>query len=123
MKEQSSTPGVGFAAAVVVAIVGAVVFVGTLVVTLPLALLHALVIRDMWQWFAVPALGLKPISVGLAFGLNLLAHALYRQAQRKHKPSETPWVDFIGYYIGSAVGSLTVWGLARLVAHYWTQTL
>jgi hypothetical protein len=42
-----------------------------LVITGPVVLLRAAVVKVLWQWFAVPE-GLKPISLGMAFGAVLL---------------------------------------------------
>ena len=41
-------------------------FVFTLLFILPIGILDAYVIRDMWLWFAVPALAVNPITVLLS---------------------------------------------------------
>ena len=55
-------------------------FVFTLLFVLPIGILDAYVIRDMWLWFAVPALAVNPITVVQAFGLNLLVQAFIGRA-------------------------------------------
>ena len=106
-------------------LVAAVVCILVLVPVFALGILDAVVIADTWRWFAVPLLGLKPISVGAAFGLNLLVWAFIRRpAEVGKKPeSKTPIKDGAKTYGSLLLAILVGWGVAYLTARFWTHTL
>lgn len=59
-------------------LVPAVAIFSVWIVMLPLGILRAFIIRDLWGWFVAP-LGLPEISVLHAFGLGLFASLLLDQ--------------------------------------------
>lgn len=82
----------------------------TLLFSLPIGILDAYVIRDMWLWFAVPALAVNPITVVQAFGLNLLVQAFIRRI---------PIVRvIIGIRLGFLFSSLVTWFIGYIVHSY-----
>ena len=60
----------------------------TLLFAFPIGILDAYVIRDMWLWFAVPALAVNPITVVQAFGLNFLVHSVIRADPKQADKSD-----------------------------------
>lgn len=103
--------------------------------------LDAVVIADLWRWFAVPALHVPPLSVGFAFGLNLLVLSFVRNPRRwkadVSKTSDDPQVKvklkkaaafaavkkYVSRLLQLAAGMLFAWGIGYLVARFWTHTL
>ena len=97
-------------------------FVFTLLFVLPIGILDAYVIRDMWLWFAVPALGVMPITVVQAFGLNLLVHSAIRQPtqtkQKSDKSDKDIFVDGLTAYVGFVLSILLTWFIGYIVHSY-----
>lgn len=64
---------------------------------------RAFVAMKLWGWFAVPAVHVEPISLGLAFGLMLVVEIF----TMKHKaPKPTPDVAFsalVAHWVSLAV--------------------
>ena len=48
-----------------------VVGIIAILLAIPVGLLGGLVLSDLWEWFIVPATGLQPISVLLAWGIMI----------------------------------------------------
>jgi hypothetical protein len=94
----------------------------TLLFILPIGILDAYVIRDMWLWFAVPALAVNPITVVQAFGLNLLVHSVIRQvapkSQKSDKSDKDIFVDGLTAYIGFVLSILLTWFIGYIVHSY-----
>lgn len=110
-----------------VAVIGSVAILGLVIAaTLPLAYLDAVVISSMWKWFAVPFVHVQPISVAVAFGLNLLVHSFVGQ-RRTQSTSDTSvkeaGIVFVKNYATMTSGLLISWGIAYIVAAYWTHTV
>lgn len=98
----------------------------TSVALLPLALvglLDAVVIVDLWRWFAVPALHVPPISVALAYGLNLLVTSFIRTSRSQKRPAVAVVKEYAAIIARLAAGMLLAWGSGYLVARFWTHTL
>jgi hypothetical protein len=97
-------------------------FVFTLLFVLPIGILDAYVIRDMWLWFAVPALGVNPITVVQAFGLNLLVHSVIRQPTqtkpKSDKPDKDIFVEGLTNYVGFILAILLTWFIGYIVHSY-----
>lgn len=85
-------------------------------------LLDAVVIADTWRWFAVPFLGVKPLSVGAAFGLNLVVWSFIRRSSEWSTTSKTT-KESLSKIATLVAGILLGWGVAYLVARFWTHTL
>lgn len=94
----------------------------TLLFAFPIGILDAYVIRDMWLWFAVPALGVMPITVVQAFGLNLLVHSVIRQPtqtkQKSDKSDKDIFVDGLTAYVGFVLSILLTWFIGYIVHSY-----
>ena len=91
----------------------------TLLFAFPIGILDAYVIRDMWLWFAVPALAVNPITVVQAFGLNLLVHSVIKQpTQTKQKADKLDLADGLTNYIGFILAILLTWFIGYIVHRY-----
>ena len=84
------------------------------VIMLPLGVLRAFIIRDLWGWFLVP-LGLPEISVLHAFGLGLFASLFVDQMLAALIVGNDNAAAFRHLLQGIA-GWLATWGLGALVA-------
>ena len=61
-------------------LIGLAVFVGLIVVMLPLILLRAFVLVKLWSWFLVP-LGIFEINYAYAIGISLIVSYLTHQTE------------------------------------------
>lgn len=114
--------------AVIAAYIFAVLTVGALwAVLFLIGVLDAVVIADVWRWFAVPFLGVKQLSVGAAFGLNLVVWAFIRRTSdvwpTSKEKSKTPGKDAAVAAAKLLASILLGWGIGYLVARFWTHTL
>lgn len=80
---------------------------GIALIALAFGILDAKIISDVWRWFAVPVLGLRPISILSAFGLNLLVIVFLA------KPRQEPTGKEVIHYVSLV---LSTWFIA-FVAH------
>lgn len=86
----------------------------TLLFSLPIGILDAYVIRDMWLWFAVPVFG-HPITVVQAFGFNLLVQSfISRQASKASLTEEPSLMPMIAL----TIGILVTWFIGYIVHNY-----
>lgn len=85
------------------------------VIMLPLGILRAFIIRDLWSWFLVP-LGLPEISVLHAFGLGLFASLFFDQMLAVFIIGDDHAAGFRHLLQGIA-GWLATWGLGAVVAY------
>jgi hypothetical protein len=85
------------------------------VIMLPLGVLRAFIIRDLWGWFLVP-LGLPEISVLHAFGLGLFATLFVDQMLAVLIVGDDTKAAFRLFLQGIA-GWLATWGLGAVVAY------
>ena len=84
------------------------------VLLLPLGILRAFIIRDLWSWFIVPV-GAPPISVLHAFGIGLFATLFVDQMltiQMMRKDDK----DALRLFLTGIAGWLATWGLGALTA-------
>lgn len=99
---------------------------GILGLTFAFGFLDARVLYDMWRWFAVP-LGTTRMPLGFVFGLVMAANlALWRPAPIWIEPSREALkdaLDGLSVIIGAAAYVCLSWGVAALVARFWTHTL
>jgi hypothetical protein len=84
------------------------------VIMLPLGVLRAFIIRDLWAWFIAP-LGLPEISVLHAFGLGLFASLFFDQMLAVLIVGDDHAAAFRHLLQGIA-GWLATWGLGAVVA-------
>lgn len=78
----------------------------------PLALLRAVVLKDMWRWFVVP-LNMAVISGGEALGLSLLAtYVTWTYAPSNERFSAVRSV------VRALFMTLSVWGLGAIYARF-----
>jgi hypothetical protein len=89
-------------------------FVFTLLFILPIGILDAYVIRDMWLWFAVPALAVNPITAVQAFGLNLLVQAFISRAPSSEENKDPSLMPMIAL----TIGILVTWFIGYIVHSY-----
>jgi hypothetical protein len=86
------------------------------VLLLPLGILRAFIIRDLWYWFIVP-LGAPEISVLHAFGIGLFATLFVDQMltiQMMRKDDK----DALRLFLNGIAGWLATWGLGAVVASF-----
>ncbi len=77
------------------------------------AFLDAVIIRDLWRWFASPVFGIRPISVLEAFGLNLLGTAFMM------RPEDDSLTSDGARPLGSLTAKmLLVWGLGFIASRW-----
>ncbi len=58
--------------------------------------LKILVFKSLWAWFAVPALGVEPLTFLMAFGLSLLVSVMFgRLGEQKSRQTEEIMAEFI----------------------------
>lgn len=76
--------------------------------------LDAVIIRDLWAWFAVPSLGAPPIGVLQAYGLNLLACCI---VARPRVPAASR-AQGIQAYLSMIASCLAAWGIGYAVSHW-----
>ena len=94
-------------------IAGAALF-SVWILLLPLGILRAFIIRDLWSWFIVP-LGVPEISVLHGFGIGLFATLFVDQMltiQMMRKDDK----DAIRLFLSGIAGWLATWGLGAVVA-------
>ena len=102
-----------------------------IVAWLPLCLLQAQVLADLWLWFVVPTFGAKPLSLGLCYGLGLFIHFGTRRHYFMLLPTRQPEIDpatfsrkdFAFRYAALIFYIVSTWGAGYLVAHFWAHTL
>jgi hypothetical protein len=82
---------------------------------LPLGILRAFIIRDLWGWFLAP-LGLPEISVLHAFGLGLFASLFVDQMLATLIIGEDKTAA-VRLLLQGMAGWLATWGLGALVAY------
>lgn len=114
--------GVKMAAWLIGGMVGAVAMALSFAVTIPMALLSAVIFVDLWHWFVVPAFGLPPISLGLAYGVRMTFGLFSVALPEKQKTEKVQTTEVVSRLIGAVIGMLSIWGMAYLVARYWTHT-
>jgi hypothetical protein len=78
--------------------------------------MDAVIIRDLWLWFAVPNLGLPVLSTKAAYGLNLLVMAFrMRPSSDGERSSAEEWKQF-----GKLVSlMLAAWAIGHAVFVWW----
>ena len=84
------------------------------ILMLPLGILRAFIIRDLWFWFLVP-LGLPEISVLHAFGIGLFTTLFVDQMLVIHMMGKDD-KDAVRLFLHGIAGWLGTWGLGALVA-------
>ena len=85
------------------------------IVMLPLGVLRAFILRDLWGWFLVP-LGLPEISVLHAFGLGLFATLFVDQMIAALIVGDDDKAA-VRLFLQGIAGWLGTWGLGAVVAH------
>src|SRR5690349_15795956 len=84
------------------------------ILMLPLGILRAFIIRDLWFWFLVP-LGVPAISVVHAFGIGLFASLFVDQMLAIHMVGKDEKAA-MRLFLQAVAGWLATWGLGALVA-------
>lgn len=86
--------------------------------------IDALMLRDLWRYFAVTALNLPRISVAAAFGFNLLfsafkhdsvPHMIRKLTEEKVESAQL----LFECHLSNWLSTLLFWGMGALVYHWW----
>ena len=86
------------------------------ILLLPLGILRAFIIRDLWSWFIVP-LGVPEISVLHAFGIGLFTTLFVDQMLTIHMMRKDD-KDALRLFLHGIAGWLATWGLGAIVASF-----
>lgn len=77
--------------------------------SLPLAIWDGYALRIVWGWFAVPSLGVKPLSLTAAAGLIIMARFVTHQIDGTDAKQKAWYVLMAAQTIGPLVLILTAW--------------
>ncbi len=81
------------------------------VLAVPLAVLRAVVVGDLWDWFVTPTFGVASPSFIATMGLVLLVQLLvFQNSKQNTDETETPGVRLAIGFFQSVVVSLIGWG-------------
>jgi hypothetical protein len=78
-------------------------------IALPALIVNGYVFRVLWGWFAVPALGARPLSLAAATGLVLLAHHLCHQPNYADVKEKSFTVKLLGALVNPLMTLLLGW--------------
>lgn len=98
-------------------------FLGIAVSYLALVAAHGVVgsfvLSHLWNWFAVPVLGARPLGMAGAFGLMLIWSHMQFKAERKRNEATKEWsetvVDVANAVVAYAAYGAFLMGLGHLV--------
>src|SRR5688572_9922626 len=96
-------------------VIAALAIFSVWIIMLPLGVLRAFILRDLWSWFLVP-LGLPEISVLHAFGLGLFATLFVDQMLAVLIIGEDNKAA-VRLFLQGIAGWLATWGLGAVVAY------
>jgi len=67
------------------------------------ALIDGFVLSHLWNWFAVPTLGVRPLGMAAAYGLTLIVS--YMRANRRRDKEKKGWIELVEAGLYAAVAS------------------
>ena len=75
--------------------VALLIFIPVIVIMAASALVDGFVVSRLWNWFAVPALGARPLGMVAAFGLTLVVAYIRANVKRTKDAAKKSWADVL----------------------------